>query len=118
MNTALSKAKVVVELIGVLRGRLGSDAFQVIDYWPEDPMAIGVASPQNTGVLAYISITPEADTPYFVSLELPPEGEWADHPYTPGDERNECGIDELVETIAAHMRRATPNTSFERTREG
>jgi hypothetical protein len=118
VNTALSKAKVVVELIGVLRGRLGSDAFQVIDYWPEDPMAIGVASPQNTGVLAYISITPEADTPYFVSLELPPEGEWADHPYTPGDERNECGIDELVETIAAHMSRATPNTSFERTREG
>ena len=118
MNTAPSKAKVVVDLVDALRGRLGNDAFQVIDHWPEDPMAIGIASPQDAGVLAYISVTPESTTPYFVSLELPPEGEWADHPYTPGDERNECGIDELVETISAHMRKAPPNKSLERTREG
>ena len=118
MNSAPSKAKVVVDLVEFLRGRLGSEAFQVIDHWPEDPMAIGIASPRNAGVLAYISVTPEADTPYFVSLELPPESEWAEHPYTPSDERNECSIDELIKTISAHMRRAPPNKSFERTREG
>jgi hypothetical protein len=118
VNTAPSKAKLVVELIDVLRTRLGSDAFQVIDHWPDDPMAVGIAAPQDAGVLAYVSVTPDADDPYFVSLELPPEGEWADHPYTPGDERNECGIDELVATISAHLRKAPPNTSLERTREG
>jgi hypothetical protein len=117
VNTPASKAKLVVELVEVLRSRVGSDAFQVIDHWPDDPMAIGIASPQNAGVLAYISITPEADDPYFVSLELPPEGEWADHPYMPSEERHECGIDDLVAVIAAHMRRAPPNKSLERTRE-
>lgn len=118
MNTARSKAETVVKLIDLLRSRLGNDAFQVIDHWPDDLMAIGIASPQNAGVLAYIAVTPEADDAYFVSLELPPEGEWADHPYTPGDERNECGIDELVATISAHLRRAPPNISLELTRDG
>jgi hypothetical protein len=117
VKTAPSKAKLVVELIEVLRSRLGSDTFQVIDHWPDDPMAVGIASPQDAGVLAYISVTPEAEAAYFVSLELPPEGEWADHPYTPGNERNECGIDELVATISAHMRKAPPNKSLERTRD-
>jgi hypothetical protein len=118
VNTAPSKAKLVVELIDALRTRLGSDAFQVIDHWPDDPMAVGIAAPQDAGVLAYVSVTPEADDPYFVSLELPPEAEGADHAYLPGDERNECGIEELVATISAHLRRTPPNTSFERTREG
>jgi hypothetical protein len=118
VNIASSKAKLVVELLDILRARLGSDAFQVIDHWPDDPMAVGIAALQDAGVLAYISVTPEAADPYFVSLELPPEGEWADHPYTPGDERNECGIDELVATISAHLRRAPPKKSLERTREG
>ena len=118
MSIKPSKAKLVVDLIDTLRSRLGSDAFQVVDHWPEDPMAVGIASPRNAGVLAYVSVTPEADDPYFVSLEFPPEGEWADHPYTPGDERNECGIDELVTTISAHLKRAPPNTSFERPRDG
>ena len=107
----------MIELLDVLRNRLGSDAFQVIDHWHDDPMAVGIAAPQNAGVLAYVSVTPEADDPYFVSLELPPEGEWADHPYTPGDERNECGIDELVAIIAVHLRKASPDTSLEQTRD-
>jgi hypothetical protein len=117
VSTTPSKAKLVAELIDTLRKRLGSDAFQIVDHWPEDPMAIGIASPQNVGVLAYVSVTPEADDPYFVSLELLPEGDWADHPYMPGDERNECGIDELVATISAHLRMVPPSTSLERKRE-
>ena len=116
MNIAPSKAKAVVELIDVLRSRLGPGAFQVVDHWPDDPMAIGIAAPTNAGVLAYVSVTPEADDPYFVSLELPPEGEWAEHPYTPAGERNECGIDDLVATVSTHLRKAPPNTSLERTR--
>ncbi len=117
MSNALSKAKLVVDLLDALRSRLGSDAFQVVDHWPDDPMAIGIASPHDAGVLAYISVTPEAADPYFVSLEFPPDGEWAEFPYTPGDERNECGIDELVSTIAAHLKKAPTDTSQERKRD-
>jgi hypothetical protein len=102
----------VVELIDGLRSRLGRDAFQIIDHWPDDPMAIGIASLLNSAVLAYISVTPDADAPYFVSLELPPAGEWANYPYTPGDERSKCDIEELVATLSVHLRTALPNTSL------
>ena len=105
MNTVPSKDKLVVELLDLLRRRLGSDAFQIIDHWPDDPLAIGIASPTNAGLLAYISVTPEADDPYFVSLELPLEGAWADLAYSPGDERNECGIEELVAIVSVHLRK-------------
>ena len=105
MDAAPPKDGLVTALIDTLRSRLGSDAFRVVDHWPEDPMAVGIASPRHAGILAYVSVTPDLDEPYFVSLELPPEGEWADLPYTPGDERNECGIDELVAIISAHLRK-------------
>ena len=117
MDAVPTKDKLVVALIDSLRSRLGSDAFRVVDHWPDDPMAVGFASPQDPGVLAYVSITPGADEPYFVSLELPPDDEWADHPYMPGDERNECALDELVAMIAGHMRKVRPDKSVERARE-
>jgi hypothetical protein len=117
VNTPPSKTNFVVELIDVLRSHLGPGTFQIVDHWPDDPMSIGIASPVNAGVVAYVSVTPTADDPYFVSLELPPEGNWAEHPYTPDGARNERGIDELVATISAHLRKAPPNKSLERTRE-
>lgn len=114
-STASPKSKVVFELVDILQVRMGSDAFQVIDHWPDDPMAIGIASPRNGGVLAYVSVTPEANDRYFVCLELPPEGKWEDHPYSPGDEHSGCGIDELVRIISIHLRRVKPDVSFQRT---
>lgn len=117
MNTESAKDPHLVALVDTLRARLGPGAFQIVDYWPDDPMAVGIASPYDAGYLAYISVTPGVDETYFVSLEFPPKGDWADHPYTPGGERNECAIDELVTTISAHLRAAQPNTSLERTRE-
>ena len=103
-----AKDAAVAKLLDTLRQKLGADAFQVVDHWADDPFAIGVASPRDAGILAYVAVTPGADDPYFVSLELPPSSEWADLPYSPGDERNECGIDELVAMIAAHLKRTPP----------
>ncbi len=108
MPTGPTKDVHLAALVEELRRRLGVDAFQIVDHWPDDPLAVGIASQQDARVLAYVSVTPGADDPYFVSLELPPEGEWADHPYTPGAERDACEIDELVEILSAHLRRALP----------
>jgi hypothetical protein len=101
---AAKKDPELLAVIGALQEALGADSFRVIDHWPEDPQAIGVASPLNEHILAYISVFSGSDEPYFVSLELPPSGEWSDHPYTPGEDRNVCGLDELVQIVAKHLR--------------
>jgi hypothetical protein len=90
--------------IDALREALGVGSFMVIDHWPDDPHAVGVASPLNEHILAYISVSSGSDEPYFVSLEHPPSGEWSDHLYTPEEDRNICELDELVEIVAKHLR--------------
>jgi hypothetical protein len=104
-----NKDERVAALVGLLLQRLGANSFQLVDHWPEDPFAIGIASPTDARVLAYVSVNPDAAEPYFVSLELSPEAE-ADLPYSPGDERNECGIEEVAAMVAMHLKRMS--TSF------
>jgi hypothetical protein len=67
-------------------------------------------------VLAYFSITPGADEPYFSawSCRQTMSGQITVHA---GDERNECALDELVAMIAGHLRKARPDKSVERARE-
>jgi hypothetical protein len=110
MNNPESKHAAVAKLLDALRDRLGAHSFAVVDHWPDDPLAIGITSPKDARVLAYVAVNPGAEEPYFVSLELPPEGEWVEHPYLPGDERNECGLDELVFMIDKHLGRAILNS--------
>ncbi|MET0291779.1 MAG: hypothetical protein ABW136_05385 [Steroidobacteraceae bacterium] len=89
--------------VDALRERLGKNAFVIVDHWPEDPDAIGIAAPGNQELFAYVSASTGADEPYFVSLEFPTTGDWADHSYTPGDDRNVCELDELIDAISKHL---------------
>ena len=91
------------QLLARLRERLGSGSFLVVDHWPHDTRAVGIARPDNLEVLAYIS-TEEADPErYFVSLELPPRGEWADAPYSPAGDQNVRGFEELATMLERHL---------------
>jgi hypothetical protein len=110
MSKTSAKHAAVAELIDTLRKRLGTHSIAVVDHWPDDPLAVGIASPKDPRVMAYVSVTPGAQEPYFVSLELPPEGESIDHPYLAGDDRNECALEELVHMIGVHMGRAQLNS--------
>jgi hypothetical protein len=110
------KDALLVAVIEVLRDRLGESAFVVVDHWPDCSEAIGVAAPANPGLLAYISASSGADQPYFVSLEYPPAGEWADHPYTPGEDRDVCELNELIDIVSKHLRSTPPNNWLERSR--
>src|SRR5215207_3936001 len=96
----------VRQLLQRLAERFGSDFFHVVDYWREDPYAIGITRPDNSAVLAYIC-TEEADPErIFVSLELPPAGKWADAPYSPAGDQNVRGFEELAAVIGRHLSQA------------
>jgi hypothetical protein len=89
-------------MLTALRLRLGANAFDVVDHWDADLCAVGIARPDNHGILVYVSTYRRADQNYFVSLELPPD---------PGDElgykdmgeRETKGFDELVDVIRKHF---------------
>jgi len=104
MDSHLSqKDELLKVLVEALRSSLGDAGFVVIDHWPDDPAAIGIASPVNPGVLAYVSASSGADEPYFVSLEFPPQGDWADQPYTPLEDRDVCQLDEVMDIVSRHL---------------
>jgi hypothetical protein len=41
----MEKSAGILEALAYLRRRLGSTAFDVLDYWPDDPDIIGIARP-------------------------------------------------------------------------
>lgn len=101
------KDESVSELLGRLRRQLGANAFDIVDHWDADLCAVGIARPDNHGVLVYISTFGNQKDSYFVSLELPPKPDdehWANHPYTPAGEQRVQGFDALVQIIQEHFR--------------
>jgi hypothetical protein len=41
----VEKSAAILDALAYLRRRLGSAAFEVLDYWPGDPDTIGIAAP-------------------------------------------------------------------------
>jgi len=101
MNLVSQKHESIVATISALTTRLGRDAFDIVDHWDGDLCAIGIASPDNHGVLAYIS-TYERQDRFFVSLELPPDPD-EDYPYKNAGSTEAASIDELVEIVHNHL---------------
>ena len=66
------KDPAILEVLGQLQSRLGSDAFVVTDHWESDRCAIGISSPRDAGVLVYISCDRELPGMFGYELELPP----------------------------------------------
>ena len=64
-------------MLEALQARFGVGCFSVVDHWPGDPLAVGVARPDDKAVLVYVSVestfTGEA-VKYYVALELQPSG--------------------------------------------
>ena len=102
MSTQLQKDQSVIRLLDGLRARLGTRAFDVVDHWEADFCAIGIARPDNHGVLIYISTTAEEGDRCSVSLELPPQP-GSDIPYTAAGDHEAASIDELVEIVRRHF---------------
>ena len=103
IETASSpKDRGILEALDVLRASLGTHAFVVIDHWPEDPCAIGVASSAERSRLVYLA---SSETPglYYTELEFP-ASPGSDLPYTPGPSRAGVPLRELAVLVETHLR--------------
>lgn len=102
MNLVNHKHERIVEAISALTLRLGDDAFDILDHWEGDLCAIGIASPDNHGVLVYISTFERLDR-FYVSLELPPDLP-EDFPYKNAGSMEAGSIEELIEIVRGHLK--------------
>jgi hypothetical protein len=75
----------------------------VVDYWDADLCAVGVARPDNHGVLVYVNTFRKPPDHFFVGLELPPPTAKVDYPYNPAGHFEVKSFNELVELIQHHF---------------
>ena len=102
MASPLNKHPAILDLIARLRERLGPDAFTITDHWESDLAAIGISSPRNAGVLAYLSCYGEPDGRFNVELELPPSpGD--DVPYQVAGRYWDLDFETLASIVSDHL---------------
>ena len=98
----LKKDKSITHLLTGLRAQLGANFFDVVDHWQSDPRAVGIARPDNHGVLIYISTNNAQGEACSVSLELPPPPP-SDAPYTAAGNHEAASFDELAQMVRKHF---------------
>lgn len=105
MDANLEKDPAILSVLGLLYECLGKDAFVIADHWQTDLCAIGIASPHNLGVLAYISCYAEANGHYDYELELPPlNGD--DSLYRVAGRGSGLSFEKLADVISVHLKHA------------
>jgi hypothetical protein len=102
LDTRPEKDPAINELLDCLHDRLGPDAFVLVDHWESDPCAVGIASPRDHGVLAYVSTFGQPPGRYDVEMELPPAlGQ--DFPYRDAGRHADVDFETLTELIRRHL---------------
>ena len=101
-NQELVKDESIHGLLAKLKTALGERTFQVVDHWEASLCAIGVASPEEKRVLAYISTFDQPQGYYFLSLELPPPP-GSEQAYVPAGEHEHVDFQELARLINKHL---------------
>jgi hypothetical protein len=72
-----TKVPEIENVLEALKARFGAGGFDVVDHWPADPAAVGVARRDDAAVLAYVSVESQfqgESVKYYVALELQPAG--------------------------------------------
>jgi hypothetical protein len=98
----LVKDESIHNVLSRLRRALRRREFRVIDHWEASLCAIGVASPEDQRVLAYISTFDKPEGYYFLSLELPPPP-GSERAYVPAGEHAHVDFRELARLIRGHL---------------
>lgn len=65
----LVKHGTILAFLEELAADLGPEAFTVVDHWEADLCSIGVASPANHDLYAYVSTWDQAPGHYYVDLD-------------------------------------------------
>ena len=98
----LVKDESIHRVLAKLKKALRRRPFQVVDHWEGSLCAIGVASPEDRRVLAYISTFDKPEGYYFLSLELPPPP-GSERAYVPAGEHEHVDFQELARLIREHL---------------
>ena len=96
------KDKTIVDVVAQLHLRIGKEAFQIVDHWDADCMAVGVARSDDPRTLVYISTFNKPIGRYFVSLESPP-AKGDDAPYKDIGHHEDVDIETLVRIVQKHL---------------
>ncbi len=96
------KDETITNVLARLESDLGPGAFAVVDHWPADLMAVGIARRSDPGYLVYVSTLGCEPDCYHVELELPPKPN-DDFPYTPAGEFASVDYAALLEIVKRHL---------------
>ncbi|MEY4578668.1 MAG: hypothetical protein RL701_3371 [Pseudomonadota bacterium] len=102
MTSLTEKHEHLQQTVAELERLIGAGAFAVVDLWEGDPLAVGLASPNDARVLAHLVVDPDRPLAFFVELELPPQG-ITDIPYTPAGTFEQLTLSAVVELIVSHL---------------
>ncbi len=102
MTFEQQKDPAVLKLLGRIRQDLGDNAFDIVDHWVDDNLAIGLALPADHRVLVYVSTFSHTADPdlYTFYLELPPTSE--DMEYVDAGGAEDVTYDELLAALCSH----------------
>jgi len=98
------KDHTIVKALAQLKKELGEGAFRVVDDREASAYAVGVASPKQKGLLAYISAFDKPEGFYFLSLEFPPPP-GSERSYAPAGEFEHVNLGRLVRLVRQHLRK-------------
>jgi hypothetical protein len=102
----MEKDQVIIELIEALRTALGKDQFVIADHWEADTASIGIASPHNHQVLAYISTFGESPGKFSLELEAPLTDPCTDSEYEVAGSHESIDFEALTEIVRIHFQTA------------
>src|SRR5947208_2640607 len=98
----MKKNSAILRALHHLENRLGKDAFQIVDHWEADLLAIGVASPSNAQRLVYIASVSKSEQNYDVIYERAPIP-GSELPYEHCGKFHNVGLDELAQLVSNHL---------------
>lgn len=99
MDKTAEKDRRILDLLDQLRSKLGDGAFDIVDHWEQDLIAVGIASPRNHQILVYIGVY---DDGYHAELELPPVTE-DDGRYRVAGRYSGLSFDQLANIVDTHF---------------
>src|SRR2546425_853755 len=102
MGINLEKDPALLAILARLERDLGATAFVVADDWEADLCAVGIASPANPRVVAYLSTWRQPPDRYHLELELPGESECRTD-YRVAGRWDSIEYGELRDRIAQHL---------------
>jgi len=99
MSATLRKDRSIWIFLGELAKRVNSQQYQVVDHWDADLFAVGVAAPDESRRLVYVSTYRQEQGRYVVECEVPGE----EQGYRVPSRGDGVPFDEVVAMILRHL---------------